>query len=384
MLGAMKILISGAGGFVGRNLAAALRERQLSESALERVCLIDVGNSADELNAALADTDVIFHLAGVNRPKDEAEFFTTNAGLTEAMCERLVATGRAPMVIFASSIQAQSANAYGRSKLLAEQALESYAARTGATVVVHRLKNLFGKWCRPNYNAVTATFCHNIARDLPIEISDPARLVSLTYVDDVVDVFLGDLSSSPRTGFRHAAALSSTEISLGDLAALIRSFKAQRTSLLLPDFSARFVRALYATYLSYIEPENLAYALMTRSDPRGSLAEFVKQSSFGQLFVSRTKPGITRGNHHHATKTEKFLVVEGRAIVRLRQIEGTEVLSFAVRGEEFRVIDIPPGYTHSIENVGAGELVTLFWASELFDPAHPDTVQNSVFPQRAL
>ena len=366
------VLVTGANGFVGRNLCEALARR--SDVVLER---IDVEDSAEALEGALRTADVVFHLAGVNRPKDESEFLQVNTGLTETICRKLADLGRAPQIVLASSIQAEMDNPYGRSKRLAEQALERYAGQSGAAVVVFRLKNLFGKWCRPNYNAVTATFCHNIAHDRPIEISDPSRALTLTYVDDVVHAFLREMEN-PSGGFRYADGIATADTTLGELAALIRSFRNHRTSLILPDFSKPFVRALYATYLSYLEPDDCAYTLVARTDPRGGLAEFVKQAVFGQIFVSRTKPGISRGNHYHDTKTEKFLVVEGQAVVRLRAIRGTEVHSFAVRGEDFRVVDIPPGYTHSIENVGTGELVTLFWASEIFDPNHPDTFAANV------
>ncbi len=278
-----------------------------------------------------------------------------------------------PKIIFASSIQAESDNPYGRSKLQAERSLERYAGKSGAVAVVHRLKNLFGKLCRPNYNSVTATFCHNIAHGLPIKISDPSQVLSLTYIDDVVAAFIAELAIQGDRGFQRAASLASTEITLGELAELIQSFRAHRTSLLVPDFSVSFVKALYATYLSYLEPRDFAYSLTKREDPRGSLAEFVKQASFGQLFVSRTKPGVTRGNHYHDTKTEKFLVIEGQAVIRFRHISSGDVTSFVVCGDEYRVVDIPPGYTHSIENIGMSDLVTLFWASEVFNHEAPDT-----------
>ena len=364
----MNILVTGANGFIGSNLCVALRSRPGVELNVN-----DAQSSAEELDLALVHADCIFHLAGVNRPLVETEFFEVNARLTESICSRLCMLNRAPKIIFASSIQANSDNPYGRSKLQAELALEAYAKETGATVIVHRLKNLFGKWCRPNYNSVTATFCYNIARGLPIEISDGTRIISLTYIDDVVAAFVSELDSGDANGFRHATPLATTDISLGDLADLVQSFRAQRSTLQVPDFNNRFVKALYATYLSYLEPEFFAYPLTKREDPRGSLAEFVKQGSFGQLFVSRTKPGITRGNHYHNLKTEKFLVVEGKAEIRFRHINGDSVESFVVNGDEYRVVDIPPGYTHSIENIGTGELVTLFWSSELFNPEAPDT-----------
>ena len=251
-------------------------------------------------------------------------------------------------------------------------ALKQFALETGAHIRVYRLKNLFGKWCRPNYNSVTATFCHNIANDLPITISDPAREVELSYVDDVVAAFLAEIDGK-QDGDEAGADVPSYCIQLGDLAGRIQAFHEMRTTLLAPDFSQWFNRALYATYLSYVPSAARQHNLEIKSDPRGSLAEFIKETHFGQIFVSRTNPGVTRGNHYHHTKTEKFFVVEGDGLVRMRAIEGGPVEEYLVRGSEYKVIDIPPGFTHSITNVGTSEMVTLFWASELFDPNHLDT-----------
>jgi UDP-2-acetamido-2,6-beta-L-arabino-hexul-4-ose reductase len=369
----VNVLVTGAAGFLGKNLVVALKARKDVE-----LTEVDVGTPAGVLDAALGKADVVFHLAGVNRPEKVEEFATGNAGLTEELCAALERKGRRPKVVLSSSIQAERDNPYGQSKRAAELALQRFGERTGAEAVVYRLKNLFGKWCRPNYNSVTATFCHNLAHDLPIQI--PAAVVDLTYVDDVVQAFLGELDAPPRPGFRFAEPLASHEVSLGELAETIRGFRAHRATLRLPDYSSPFVRALYATYLSYVEPGEHGYQLDIKADARGSLAEFVKSPHFGQIFISRTKPGITRGNHYHHTKTEKFLVVQGEGLIRLRQIHGPDVVEFRVRGEEYRVVDIPPGYTHSIENVGAGEMVTLFWSSELFDTARPDTFFDPVLP----
>ncbi len=243
--------------------------------------------------------------------------------------------------------------------------------------MVFRLTNVFGKWCRPNYNSVVATFAHNIARNLPISINDPVRELELVYIDDVVAAMLATIDAAPE-GVSEGKVSCVHRVTLGALANQLQVFHASRSTLVLPSFEVDFVKKLYATYLSYLEPDRFAYSLEQKTDQRGSLAEFLKSRQFGQLFVSRTKPGVTRGNHYHHTKTEKFLVVEGRAIVRFRHIEGGHVIEHAVSGSEFRVVDIPPGYTHSIENVGAGELVTLFWASEIFDPQRPDTVMMPV------
>jgi UDP-2-acetamido-2,6-beta-L-arabino-hexul-4-ose reductase len=341
-----------------------------------RVMEFDCGNTPEELHGMLLGAEVIFHLAGVNRPKSEEEFRTGNAGLTEEISDTLRNLNRTPKIVLASSIQADLDNPYGQSKLLAEHALRAFSDVTSARTVVYRFKNLFGKWCRPNYNSVTATFCHNIAHDLPVTISDPARSIELTYIDDVVSALIGEIpfiEGSPETGFAFGTDLASYSISLGELAELIGSFRQSRRTLVLPGFDSRFVRALYATYLSYLDGNDFAYPLTIKSDERGSLAEMMKSEAFGQIFVSRTKPGITRGNHYHHTKTEKFMVVEGDAVINFRRIDGTEVIEHRVSGREFRVVDIPPGYTHHITNIGEGELVTLFWASEIFNPEQPDT-----------
>ena len=367
-----KVLVTGSKGFIGKNLCTVLRRREDVE-----LYEYDIDKKQAELNAALQQVDCIIHLAGVNRPQKPDEFEIGNVGLVEEICNTLRNLGRAPKIVFSSSIQAELDNPYGISKRRAEEVLQRFAENTGAECVIYRFKNLFGKWCQPNYNSVTATFCHNIANDLPIQISDPAHEIELTYIDDVVGAFIAELESiSP--GFSFARPLPSKRISLGELAEKIKSFREMRTRLNLPDFRDAFERALYGTYLSYLDTQDFEYGLEKRSDHRGSLAEFLKSSSMGQIFVSRTKPGITRGDHYHHTKIEKFLVLQGTAMIRFRHIEEEEVLEYRVRGEDYRVLDIPPGYTHSIENVGQDELVTLFWASEIFDPEKPDTYYEKV------
>lgn len=362
-----RILITGGRGFLGRNLAAHLLERKDCETTI-----FDHKDSVENLRNSLFRADVVFHLAGVNRPKDPIEFKRGNAGLTEQMCQILRENRWSPKIVFSSSTQAELDNAYGVSKREAETALKQFALETGACVRIYRLKNLFGKWCRPNYNSVTATFCHNIANDLPITISDPAREVELSYVDDVVAAFLAEIDGRQH-GDEVGADVPSCCIQLDDLAGRIQAFHEMRTTLMAPDFSEWFNRALYTTYLSYVPSTARQHNLEIKSDLRGSLAEFIKEKHFGQIFVSRTKPGVTRGNHYHHTKTEKFFVVEGDGLIRMRAIEGGPVEEYPVRGSEYQVVDIPPGFTHSITNIGTGEMVTLFWANELFDPNHPDT-----------
>ena len=362
-----KVLITGGRGFLGRNLAIHLRQRKDCE-----VKVFDREDTAENLAKWLLDADIIFHLAGINRPQEPSEFETGNAGMTDHLCQFLRNNGRSPKIVFSSSIQADFDNLYGASKAKAEEALRQYAEKTGALVRIYRLKNLFGKWCRPNYNSVTATFCNNIANDLPIFVSDPAHEVELSYVDDVIAAFLAELDGEPRVG-EVGPEIPSYRIHLGDLAGRIQAFHDAMQSLVLPDFADRFNRALYATYLSYVPAEGRQHNLEVKADARGSLAEFIKQQHFGQIFVSRTNPGITRGNHYHHTKTEKFFVVEGDGLIRMRAVEGGPVQEYSVTGSAYRVIDIPPGFTHSITNVGKREMVTLFWSSEMFDPNNPDT-----------
>jgi len=339
--------------------------------------IFDREGSTEDLKNWLLEADVIFHLAGINRPRNPMDFEIGNAGLTEQVCQILQKAGRSPKIVFSSSIQAEFDNPYGTSKAKAENALRRFSAETGASVRIYRLKNLFGKWCRPNYNSVTATFCHNIANDLPIAVSDPAHEVELSYVDDVVEAFVAEIDRRQTSG-PTGADIPAYRIQLGDLVGRIQAFHEMRSTVILPDFADWFNRALYATYLSYVPPTKIEHKLEIKSDARGSLAEFIKQKHFGQVFVSRTKPGVTRGNHYHHTKTEKFFVVEGDGLIRMRAVEGGPVREYPVTGSAYQVIDIPPGFTHSITNVGTEEMVTLFWSSEMFDPNRPDTYYLSV------
>ena len=376
------VLITGALGFIGKNLGALLRQE-----AKVKLVECDTDTPAGVLERGLREADVIFHLAGINRPKNEDEFFKGNTDFTAAICERLRALKRAPTIVFSSSIQADLDNPYGLSKRKAEDELRRFSEESGARVAIFRLKNVFGKWCRPNYNSVVATFCHNIAHDLPITISDPSKVLELVCVDEVCAAMLQSAGIG-KTEVEQAPAESNSAVfpevapafttTLGALADTIRSFRQSRKTLRVPAFDDPFVKRLYATFLSYLEPADFAYGLELKTDERGGLAEFLKSPAFGQIFVSHTKPGITRGNHYHHTKTEKFFVVQGKAIIRFRHILEDKVIEHHVSGRDYKVVDIPPGYTHSIENVGDEELVTLFWADEVFDPERPDTFFEKV------
>jgi UDP-2-acetamido-2,6-beta-L-arabino-hexul-4-ose reductase len=364
-----KVLITGAGGFIGRNLAAHLARLQDVQ-----VFHYDVENSEGELEAWLGQADIVFHLAGINRPQSVEEFAAGNTDFTGRICDILRRLQRKPKLVMSSSIQAELDNPYGVSKRKAEEILLAFARETGARVSIYRLKNVFGKWCRPNYNSVTATFCHNIAHDLPIAISDPSREVELIYVDDIVACFLAELRDPALNGSGYVPdTIRSTRITLGDLAGRIEVFRDMKTNLMVPDFSDRFNQCLYATYQSYVEADGREYGLDIKSDQRGNLAEFIKSRQFGQIFLSRTHPGITRGHHYHHTKCEKFFVIAGEGVIRMRPIHADQIVEYRVRGEDYRVVDIPPGHTHCITNVGSGEMITLFWASEPFDPDRPDT-----------
>lgn len=360
----MKVLITGAKGFVGHHVVDALRRRG------DEVFAADRTTDLATVQEWARQSDAIVHLAGANRPANESEFAEVNRDLIAHILEGL--GDHRPFVVFSSSTQVELDNPYGASKRGGEEVLEGYG-----NAVILRLPNVFGKESRPFYNTVVATFCHNVARGEECSVSDPSREVTFVYIDDVVGTILSSLDH-PSAGVEYRTVPVEYKRSLGQLLAEIESFREMRSSLAIPDLSDRFLVSLYATYLSFLPQDEFAYSLLKREDERGSLAEFVKSPYFGQVFVSRTHPGITRGNHFHHTKTEKFLVLEGEAVIRFRHHASDEVLEYPVKGEDYRVVDIPPGYTHSIENVGQTELVTLFWASEIFDPERTDTIFEPV------
>ncbi len=362
------VLVTGSNGFLGKNLVVALRRRDDV-----RLITYDVDDERIVLEEALREAEVIFHLAGVNRPKREEEFKEGNVDLTKEIIEQIVGLGRLPVIVFSSTIQADRNNAYGKSKRLAEELLYKFNDHTGCPICIYRLPNLFGKWSRPNYNTVVATFCHNIARGLDISLSEPDHELELAYADDVVGAFMRHIDETPDPRQRRYSIERTFRVTLGALAEKIRKLRDIRSSLQIPDLSDPFTVCLHATYLSFLPDEEFAYAVKLHSDDRGWLFELIKSQHFGQIFVSKTLPGITRGNHYHDTKLEKFCVIQGQGKIRFRQVESEVVLEYPVTGEEINVVDIPPGYTHSIENTGDIEMICLFWANQVFDPSNPDT-----------
>lgn len=363
-----KILVTGAAGFIGKNLVAQLRG-----AGYTAVYTYDKTTDPALLDAYAADCTFVFHLAGVNRPEDPAEFTVGNCGFTAALLDSLRRNGNLAPVLFASSIQAERDNPYGNSKRAAEEMLAAYARETGAPVLIYRLPNVFGKWCRPQYNSVVATFCYNIARDLPIQIHDPAVELQLVYIDDVAAEFLCALEGEPTRDGAFCRVPVSHRATLGQIAALLRSFRASRVNRETPDVGDPLSKKLYSTYLSYLPEEAFAYPLKMNVDARGSFTEFLRSPDRGQVSVNVSHPGITKGNHWHHTKNEKFLVVSGHGVIRFRKPDGTEILEYPVSGDKLEVVDIPVGYTHSIVNTGDTDMVTVMWANEPFDPKRPDT-----------
>lgn len=370
------ILVTGSEGFMGRNLCVALRRLGKLE-----VLGFDAGDAPETLPQLAARADFVFHLAGVNRPKDEAEFTAGNAELTRHLCDLLAAGGRSIPLVLSSSTQALLDNPYGRSKKAAEDVVLDYHTRTGAPVCIYRFPNVFGKWSRPNYNTVVATFCHHISHGLPVQLSNRANVIHFVYVDDIVREFVGLASREsldPATTRGEIQPMFT--ITLGELHDVIVSFREAREKFMIPDLANPLTKYLYSTYLSFLDPTDLARPVDLKTDERGWLFELIKSPQAGQMFVSRTKPGITRGNHYHDTKVEKFCVVQGEGIIRFRQILGSEIVEYPVSDRAIQVVDIPPGYTHSIENTGASEMITLFWANEIFDLQRPDTTFVKVLP----
>lgn len=363
------ILITGAGGFIGKNLVATLKTAGYTD-----LMLFERDDTPETLAEYAARAGFVYHLAGINRPKDPSEFYAGNAGLTEILLSLLDKAGNKAPVLVTSSTQAALDNDYGKSKAQAEQAIFAHGKATGAPVYVFRLPGVFGKWCRPNYNSVVATFCHNSANGLPLSVRDPEYRLPLVYIDDVVASFVAALDGNCTREGDYCVVPVVHETTLGHLAETIEGFARNRETLDVPDQTpGSLEQKLYSTWLSYLPADRFSYPLNMHCDNRGSFTEFLHTPAHGQVSINISKPGIVKGNHWHHSKNEKFLVVKGTGVIRFRALDSTEVIEYHVSGDKLEVVDIPTGYTHNIENVGLDDMVTVMWANEVFDPDHPDT-----------
>lgn len=368
----MRVLITGAGGFIGKNLIAHLRERD----DVEVLCFTR-GDDLSLLPALTLEVDFVFHLAGVNRPQDPQEFQSGNTDLTQALCDAIKASGKPLPVLYTSSSQAEQDNPYGTSKRGAEEALLELAVASGAAVHLFRLPNVFGKWARPNYNSAVATFCHNITRDLPIQINDPHACIKLVYIDDVVRHFISVMDGQ-LVGGPFISIEPQYSITIGGLAEQLHAFRDSRKSMITEPVGTGLVRALYSTYLSYLPPARFTYEVPIYDDSRGVFVEMLKTKDSGQFSFFTAHPGITRGGHYHHSKTEKFLVIKGRACFRFRQIMTGEFYELFTSGETPQIVETVPGWTHDITNMGDEEMIVMLWANEIFDRERPDTFTRAV------
>ncbi|MBN2801532.1 MAG: NAD-dependent epimerase/dehydratase family protein [Deltaproteobacteria bacterium] len=397
-----KVLVTGSCGFVGKNLLFFLNniigddveifefdvnkfdnpddkylEDEFHEFYDEELGAIDFEAQKKSLDKKLEnyckDADFIFHLAGVNRPENVEDFVTGNVNLTGQITDILIKNNLKTPLLLSSSIQALQDNPYGRSKLEAEQVVFDYSSKSGAEVYVYRLTNLFGKWSRPNYNSVIATFCHNMTHGEDITVNDPEIEITLAYIDDVAKEFINAFKGNSLRDGKFCKVEKSYTVKLGKIVELLEQFVESRESLVTPDLADEFTKKLHATFLSYLPPQLFTYPLKMNVDNRGSFTEFIKSSSSGQVSINVSKPGITKGEHYHHTKNEKFMVVSGQGEIRLRSIDSNRIIIYTVKGEELKVVDIPPGYTHNITNTGKTDMVTVMWVNEIYDPENPDT-----------
>lgn len=376
----MKILVTGAKGFVGKNLCAQLNNIRSGKAkcygnlTVSEVYEYDVDSPVEDLARYCSDCDFVFNLAGVNRPQDPKEFMEGNFGFASTLLDTLKKYENRCPVMISSSIQAELDNPYGDSKRAGEQLMFDYSVETGAMVLVYRFPNLFGKWCRPNYNSVVATFCHNIANDLPIQVNDPNVILRLCYIDDVVDELIAALTGDEHRDGNYCNVPVVHEVKLGEIVSLLNKFKEMPKTLGVPSLSNAFEKALYSTFLSYFPKDKFIYPVKMNVDSRGSYTELIRSQHNGQFAVNISKPGITKGQHWHHTKNEKFVVVHGRGLIQLRKLGTEEIIEFEVSGDNIQVVEMIPGYTHNIINLSQTEdLVTFMWANECFDPNRPDT-----------
>lgn len=372
----MKILVTGAKGFIGKNLMEELKRHG------HEILAYDIDNTEEQLNEYTKSCDFVYHLAGVNRPENPEDFMSGNFGFTSILLESLKKHNNKAPIMLSSSIQAELDNLYGKSKKAGEELLFQYGRENDVIVYVYRFPNVFGKWCRPNYNSAVATFCYNIARNLPIQVNETNPTLTLVYIDDLVKELVNALNGKANTNemdeHRYCFVPEQYQIKLLDIVNLLYSFKESRKDLYIPNMRDPFTKKLYATYLSCLPEDKFSYELTMHTDARGSFTEILKSEERGQVSVNISKPGITKGNHWHSTKNEKFIVVSGKARISFRKIGTEEVITYDVSGDKIEAVDIPPGYTHSITNTGETDLVTVMWANETFDPNSPDTYYEEV------
>jgi UDP-2-acetamido-2,6-beta-L-arabino-hexul-4-ose reductase len=363
----MKVLITGSEGFIAKNLIAHLNEMEDIH-----LYLFSKKDSKDILEAYLKEADFIFHLAGVNRPKETDEFYSGNSGFTKFITDTLIGNNKSTPIILSSSTQALLDNDYGKSKKEAEDILIEYSKQTNASVFIYQLPNVFGKWSKPNYNTVIATWCYNISHDIDIQVNNRDVMLTLVYVDDVVNSFVSNMADIKTTQYYYEIDTVYTK-TLGEIEELLYRFKENRTSLLIPDVGSGFERCLYATYLSFLSTDDFSYNIKGFEDDRGTFYEILKTLNSGQFSLSTTAPGVTRGNHYHHTKNEKFLVVKGEAKLEYKHIVTNEIITYHVSDKRMEVIEMIPGYTHNITNIGNDEMILFLWANEVFDRENPDT-----------
>jgi len=364
----MKVLVTGSNGFIAKNLI-----ERLGRIEGVKISTFDKHDTSDSLIEKAVNAEFIFHLAGVNRPDNTNDFYEGNRDLTQMIVDIVKKHGKKTPILMTSSTQIDRDNDYGKSKREGEIALETYAGESGAATYIYRLPNVFGKWSRPNYNTVIATWCYNITRELPIQINDENAELSLVYIDDVVEQFVRHLDENGCNGVIYGDVSPVYRKNLGEIKQLLVAFQKSRQELLIPSVGRGFERALYATYLSFFPTDKFSYLLHGHADERGTFYEFIKTIDSGQVSISTTAPGITRGNHYHNTKNEKFLVIKGEASIKHRQIHNNEIIEYKVSDKKMEVVEMIPGYTHDITNIGEGEMVLLLWANEMFDRENPDT-----------
>lgn len=363
----MEVLITGSKGFIGKNLT-----ERFSRIENIKVHTFDIEDRFEDLRKILDKIKFIFHLAGINRPQNTKDFYTGNSGSISSLIEQIEKKGLRIPILITSSIQVEKENDYGKSKLEGENILKEYSKRTGAPIYIYRLSNVFGKWCKPNYNSVIATWCYNIARDKEIAVSDRGNVLHLVYIDDVVNTFAKHLLEVVEEKEYYEIPVSYKK-TLGEIEELLYFFKESRKNLTTERVGSGFERALYSTYLSYLPKDSFSYELVEHKDNRGAFVEFLRTVDSGQFSISTSKPGVTRGNHYHNTKNEKFLVIKGKATIKFRNITSDEIIEYKVSHEKLEVVDIPVGYTHNITNIGQDEMILVIWANEQFDKDNPDT-----------